>query len=154
MEIRRDAEEALREIEGGYGGRSAYAKALASMPFARTIGEMDAQYRAELTERSHGEGFLDFFGQRLVRGGLYLLDEPEAALTYFNQLVLLNMIRDAAAGDCQFILSTHSPVLCACPGAEIYELSPEGPVKTEYDSLTNVRFLRMFLSEREQLLRL
>ncbi|OQA73227.1 MAG: hypothetical protein BWY35_00726 [Firmicutes bacterium ADurb.Bin248] len=153
-EIRRDAEAALREIEEGYGGRSAYARGLASMPFARTIGEMDAQYRSDLTERSHGEGFLDFFGKRLVRGGLYLLDEPEAALTYFNQLVLLNMIRDAIAQDCQFILSTHSPVLCACPGAEIYELQPEGPVKTDYDSLANVRFLRMFLAEREKLLRL
>ncbi|HWQ58018.1 MAG TPA: AAA family ATPase [Clostridia bacterium] len=153
MEIRRDAEEALREIEEGYGGRSAYAKGLASMPFARTIGEMDGQYRTELSERSHGEGFLDFFGKRLVRGGLYLLDEPEAALTYFNQLVLLNMIRDAAAEDCQFILSTHSPVLCACPGAELYELRPEGAVKTDYDSLSNVRFLRMFLGEREKLLR-
>ncbi|HWQ58845.1 MAG TPA: AAA family ATPase, partial [Clostridia bacterium] len=85
--------------------------------------------------------------------GLYLLDEPEAALTYFNQLVLLNMIRDAAAEDCQFILSTHSPVLCACPGAELFELCPEGAVKTDYDSLSNVRFLRMFLGEREKLLR-
>lgn len=154
METRKDAEQALREIEDGYGGRSAYAKALAAMPFARTIGEMDAQFRTELTERSHGEGFLDFFGKRLVRGGLYLLDEPEAALTYFNQLVLLNMIRDAVAEDCQFILSTHSPVLCACPGAEIYELQPGGPVKREYDELADVRFLRMFLLERERLLRL
>ncbi len=151
--MREDAETALRGIEREYEHRSAAAKGLASMPFARTIGEMDGQYRTELTERSHGEGFLDFFGRRLVPGGLYFLDEPEAALTYFNQLVLLNMIRDAAEKGCQFILSTHSPVLCACPGAEIYELTEDGPKRTEYDALSNVQFLKMFLSERERLLR-
>jgi predicted ATPase len=151
--MRSDADQALREIERTYEGRSAYAKGLASMPFARTIGEMDAQYRTELTERSHGEGFLDFFGKRLVSGGLYFLDEPEAALSYFNQLVLLNMIRDAAEKNCQFIVSTHSPVLCACPGAQIYELREDGPVQTEYEALSNITFLKLFLNERERLLR-
>ena len=151
--MRTDAEQALREIESSYGGRSAYAKELAAMPFARTIGEMDAQYRTELTERSHGEGFLDFFGKRLVNGGLYFLDEPEAALTYFNQLVLLNMIRDAAGMNCQFVISTHSPVLCACPDADLYELREDGPVRTDYDSLSNIQFLKLFLNERERFLR-
>lgn len=151
--IREDAERALCEIEQSYKGRSAYAKELAAMPFAGTIGEMDAQYRTELTERSHGEGFLDFFGKRLVSGGLYFLDEPEAALTYFNQLVLLNMIREAADQDCQFVISTHSPVICACPGATIYELRPDGPAETDYDSLSDIKFLKLFVTERERLLR-
>lgn len=153
MEMREDAENALRRIEQEYENRSAYAKGLASMPFARTIGEMDGQYRTELTERSHGEGFLDFFGKRLVRGGLYFLDEPEAALTYFNQLVLLNMIREAVQNDCQFVVSTHSPVLCACPDAVIYELTPNGPARAQYEELSDVKFLKMFLFEREKLLR-
>lgn len=150
--MRAEAEEALRDIERSYAGRSSCAKGLAAMPFARTIGEMDGQYRQELTERSHGEGFLDFFGRRLVPGGLYFLDEPEAALTYFNQLVLLNMMRDAVARDCQFIVCTHSPVLCACPGAALYELRPEGAAACAYDELSDVRFLKLFLDERERFL--
>ncbi len=149
---RRDAEENLARVRREYEGRD-YALGYAVMPFERTLNEMDSQFQRELALRSHGEGFLDFFGARLVPNGLYLLDEPEAALTYFNQLVLLNMVREAVERGCQFIIATHSPVLCACPGAVIFQLEEGGPRETQYDDLADIQFLKLFLRDRERLLR-
>ena len=80
-----EAREGLRAVREGFEGRSAYARGLASQPFARTLGELETQYDRELLSASHGEGFLSFFAGRLGSGGLYLMDEPEGALSC-NQL--------------------------------------------------------------------
>lgn len=153
-QMRADAVRELETIESEYEGRSDYAKGLAAMPYARTIAEIDGQYGGDIGKRSHGEGFLDFFASRLHPNGLYLLDEPEGALSYENQLVMLALIRRAVRAGSQFILATHSPVLMGCPGAEIYELNEGRLRRREYEQLENIAFLRRFLADREGTMRL
>jgi predicted ATPase len=83
----------------------------------RAIGYMRGQ-KAALTSRygenldanSHGEGFMKLFESRLMPNGLYLLDEPEAALSPIRQLSLLSMMKQMVGQGCQFIVATHSPI--------------------------------------------
>lgn len=145
--MKREAYRDLRDVKENAGIRSAYAKSLASMPHARTLHELNALYENDIAARSHGEGFLDFFGARIGERGLYLLDEPEAALTFYNQYVLMNMLAQAQLNDSQFIISTHSPVLLAYPDACIYEIKNGEIEKSDFKSLENVKFLSAFLSD-------
>lgn len=145
--MRADAQEDLMEVERDYQGRSALAQELASMPHQRSLFELKRLYEHDITCRSHGEGHLDFYGARFQKGGLFLLDEPEGALSFFNQYVLLTMILDAAAKDGQFIISTHSPILLACPNARILHIQ-EGQIReVKYSELESVQFLKDFLSD-------
>jgi len=144
--MRTDAQEDLTEVERGYEGRSALARELASMPPQLSLYELKRLYAHDITCRSHGEGHLDFYGARFQKGGLFLLDEPEGALSFFNQYVLLTMILDAAKKGCQFIISTHSPILLACPDARILHIQ-EGQIReVKYGELESVQFLKDFLS--------
>jgi len=73
-----------------------------------------------LITQSHGQSILAFFSSRFQRPGLYLMDEPETALSPKSQMVLLNILKNALPGNrCQFIIATHSPILMACPEADI-----------------------------------
>lgn len=150
--MREEAEE-LRRIEREYDGRSGYAKDLARMPHASGLSAMQNMYSGELGAQSHGEGYIDFFGSRLQPNGLYLMDEPEGALSYYNQYVLMNMIANAVKRDCQFILSTHSPVLLAYPGATLYAFDNGALAETSFGRLENVSFLRDFLADPQRYLR-
>ncbi len=141
-DARRDLERADRESEG----RSAFARNQARMAYAGSLDALSGLYENDLSARSHGEGFLDFFGARLIDRGLYLLDEPEAALSPFNQYVLLAMIADAVKRGCQFVISTHAPVLLACPSARILAFENGALAETRFDELAGVRFLRDFLA--------
>lgn len=123
------------------------------MPHAHTLADLDSLYAGDLALCSHGEGFLDFFRSRLRPNGVYLLDEPEGALSYENQYALCLMILDAVKDGCQFLLATHSPVLSAIPGAEILEITGEGFRKTEYDRLESVQFLKLFLQRKDAMFR-
>lgn len=151
--MRTEARAALDDIYENQRYGSAYARQLASQPYAGALAQMQSMYEHDITARSHGEGFLDFFGGRIHPNGLYLLDEPEAALSFFNQYVLLNMIRDAAAQNCQFVISTHSPVLTALPDAEILQIEDGAISSIAYDSLPGVVFLRDFLAAPQRYLR-
>lgn len=144
--MRARAQEDLLDVERDYQGRSALAKEFASMPHQRSLAEIKRLYANDITCRSHGEGHLDFYGARFQQGGLFLLDEPEGALSFFNQYVLLTMILDAAKKGGQFIISTHSPILLACPDARILHLQ-EGRIReVRYGELESVQFLKDFLS--------
>jgi predicted ATPase len=83
-----------------------------------------------LITRSHGEGFLAFLESRVTERGLWILDEPESALSFRSCLRLLALLRAMTAVSSQVLPATHSPVLAALPGARIYELdgcaSPSG----------------------------
>lgn len=144
--MKREARRELADIKNNAAIKSAYAKSLASMPHARALYELDALYENDISARSHGEGFLDFFGARIAERGLYLLDEPEAALTFYNQYVLMNMLAQGELGGSQFIVSTHSPVLLAYPGACIYVLKDGAIKKSSFEELENVQFLSAFLA--------
>ncbi|NLG25423.1 MAG: AAA family ATPase [Clostridiales bacterium] len=151
--MREQAQGDLARTRDQYRDRSAFARGQAEMAHRRTLHELENLYENDLNARSHGEGFLDFYAGRLAPGGLYLMDEPEAALSYFNQFVLLNMIAEARKQGCQFIISTHSPVLLACPDAAIYEIADGRISRAAYDRLENVRFLKSFLAQPGRYLR-
>jgi predicted ATPase len=98
-----------------------------------------------LHEQSHGQSFLALAANRFGGDGLYVLDEPEAALSVTGALALLAVMVRAARAGAQFVLATHSPILLACPGARIYELDESGVDECEYDDLEVVRLTRGFL---------
>jgi predicted ATPase len=103
-----------------------------------------------LNSRSHGEGFLAFLESRRYERGLYLLDEPEAALSFRSCLTLIALLADAVAAGSQVIMATHSPVLAAFPGAQLWELSTDGISEVEFDSLALIRDWRDFLAAPER----
>ncbi|MBL1074545.1 AAA family ATPase [Nocardia sp. 2] len=105
-------------------------------------------------ERSHGESFIDLISNRFRPGGLYLLDEPEAALSVRGCLAVLAHVADLAARDSQLIVATHSPILLSLPGAMIYEISDTGEIhRTSYDDALPVRLTRDFLADPDRYLR-
>ncbi|HEY4825311.1 MAG TPA: AAA family ATPase, partial [Solirubrobacteraceae bacterium] len=106
-----------------------------------------------LHEQSHGESFLALAANRFGRESLYLLDEPEAALSVSSELALLAVVIRAARAGAQFIIATHSPILLACPDARIYEFDESGIGTPDYDDLEAVRLTRGFLATPERYLR-
>ncbi len=143
----------LQRIEIEYEDRSAHAKTLAMGPMRASIGDMERRYGADPDARSHGEAFLNFFQQRLVPRGLYLMDEPEAALSPQRQLALLAMMFDLVANDAQFIVATHSPLLLAYPGARIYSFDTTPIEPIEWAQAEHVRLTTDFLANPERYLR-
>ena len=142
----------LDELEVEYADRSPYAKRLAMGPMRRSLAELEERYGVDLDANSHGESFLRLFRSRLVPGGLYLLDEPEAALSPQSQLGLMAMIADTVAQDAQFIIATPSPILMAYPGATIVSFDEAPASVVEYGSLESVRLVREFLVAPERYL--
>ena len=106
-----------------------------------------------LHRQSHGESFLALAANRFGGEGLYLLDEPEAALSVTGALALLAVIVRAAREGAQFVIATHSPILLACPDAQIVEFSATGIAASAYDDLDAVRLTRGFLEAPERYLR-
>ena len=106
-----------------------------------------------LHERSHGESFIALVQHRFGPKGLYILDEPEAALSLRGNLALMRRMHDLVAEGSQFIISTHSPILLGYPDAKIYVLSSEGIAETAYEKTEVVELTRAFLDGREQFLR-
>jgi len=106
-----------------------------------------------LHAQSHGESFLALAANRFGADGLYLLDEPEAALSVTGALALLAIVTRAAHSGAQFVIATHSPVLLAAPAAQIYELDEEGINRAVYDDLEGVRQMRGFLDAPDRYLR-
>src|SRR3954469_25482919 len=107
-----------------------------------------------LLEQSHGEGFLQVLGGMTAEPGLYVLDEPEAALSFQGCLALLSIMIEMLEAGSQLILATHSPLLAALPGADLLQLTADGinPVTT-YDDTDLVSSWRAFLRAPEAYLR-
>jgi predicted ATPase len=99
-------------------------------------------------ERSHGESFLALAVHRFGPRGLYLLDEPESALSVHGSLALLARMVDLVAAGSQFIVATHSPILLAYPGAVIWQIGADGTMRrVDYDDADPVRMHRDFLAD-------
>ena len=114
---------------------------------------IDSYGGVSLHEQSHGESFLALIQNRFGPDGLYILDEPEAALSPGRQLALLARIHDLVQEGCQFLIATHSPLLLAYPGAVLYELSEPGIQRVEYEDTEHFRLTRDFLVHRERFFR-
>ncbi|MEV4656583.1 AAA family ATPase [Micromonospora sp. NPDC049301] len=117
------------------------------------LGVADGYGGASLHERSHGESFLDLATHRFKPGGLYLLDEPEAALSVHGCLALLTRIHDLVDAGSQFIIATHSPILLAAPHARILQIEPDGTIRhVDYDDAQPVLLTRSFLANPQRYL--
>ena len=115
---------------------------------------LTSRYGEDLHALSHGESFLTFFKSRCVPGGLYLIDEPEAALSPQRQLAFLSLMKELVEhGSAQFIIATHSPLLLAYPGARILTFDDGAVRETADDDLPHVTLTRHFLAEPERYLR-
>jgi len=114
------------------------------------IGSWDAYGGKSLHHQSHGEAFLSLFQNRFGGKAIYLLDEPEAALSPQRQLTFLRIIHDLEkSGEVQFIIATHSPILLGYPGAEILHFSEEGIQSIDYEETEHYQITKGFLQNRE-----
>jgi len=114
-----------RSILGAYGGKS-------------------------LHEQSHGESFFALFRNRFGPHGLYLLDEPEAALSPQRQMSFLRLMHDHCRAGAQFIIATHSPIIMAYPDAWIYSFGEAGIARTQYTDTEHYRVTRSFLGNPQR----
>ena len=105
-----------------------------------------------LHEQSHGEAFLALMLNRFHGEGLYLLDEPEAALSPSRQLSVLTRIHDLVQARSQFIIATHSPILMAYPDAYIYVFSNKGIERVAYQDTEHYRVTKDFLEKPQRML--
>jgi len=109
--------------------------------------------RTSLHEQSHGEAFLSLLSKRFNGNGLYILDEPEAALSPLRQLSVLSLMHDLIRNGSQFIIVTHSPILMAYPDASIYQFSEDSISPIEYSETEHYTITRDFLNRREAMLK-
>ncbi len=102
---------------------------------------------------SHGESFLALVQHRFRPGGLYFLDEPEAALSPMRLLTLLCELNALIKAGAQFFLATHSPILMALPGAQLLELTESGICEAAYETIEHVQITKRFLNDPQGMLR-
>ncbi len=105
-----------------------------------------------LHEQSHGESFMALLTQRFRGQGLYVLDEPEAALSPQRQLAALSRIHQLVKAGSQFIIATHSPILMAYPDARIYACLPDGLRRTDYTDTEHYQVTHDFLANPQRML--
>lgn len=121
---------------------------------ASTVPLLPSYGGRSLHERSHGESFLDLVTHRFGPDGLYVLDEPEAALSVKGCLALVARIAELVGQGCQFVIATHSPILLAVPGARILQIDADGDIeRVDYDEAEPVTLTRGFLGSPEAFLR-
>lgn len=113
---------------------------------------IDSYGGRSLHEQSHGESFLALLMKRFGGKGIYLLDEPEAALSPQRQLAVLSRIHDLVRDDSQFIMATHSPILMAYPDALIYQCGQDGIHPVAYEDTEHYQITRSFLMHPQRML--
>lgn len=151
--MRAELQARLGEVSEQFADASDYARGLAAGPARASLAALETSYGSGLDTRSHGEAFLALFQSRLVPNALYLLDEPEAALSPQSQLALIALVAETVADGCQFILATHSPILLAFPGATILSFDRVPIEAVRYEELQHVNVTRDFLNDPATYLR-
>jgi predicted ATPase len=120
---------------------------------AQNVSGLPGFWDADLTRQSHGEGFLTVLNARFDEPGIYLMDEPEAALSFTSCLGLVSLLGRLAASGAQVICATHSPLLTALPGAQILELGDHGIRPVAWAQLQLVDHWRRYLANPNLYLR-
>ncbi|MGR3932971.1 AAA family ATPase [Streptomyces sp. BRA346] len=145
--LRFDAAPRGRRMLGSWSARKGF--------FLRAETALDALERERLAPHSvsHGEGFLAAFREKFLQPGLYVMDEPEAALSFTSCLELLGHLDQLAESGGQIICATHSPLLTALPGADIIEVGEHGLRRTTWQDLTLVDHWRRYLTDPHSYLR-
>jgi predicted ATPase len=111
------------------------------------VNGLPGYWTSDVTRMSHGEGFLTVFEEMFAAPGLYLMDEPEAALSFSSCLQLVALMHRLGEVGAQVICATHSPVLASTPGADILELDDSGFRRTTWGELALVDHWRRYLAE-------
>lgn len=114
---------------------------------------IDSYGGKSLHEQSHGESFWALFMNRFSGNGLYILDEPEAALSPTRQMAMLVRMHELIGQQAQFIIATHSPIVMGYPWSTIYELTENGIQKTAYTETQNYMISKGFLDNHTGMLR-
>jgi len=117
------------------------------------VGATEFYGEVSLHHQSHGESFFTLISEHFVGSGLYLLDEPEAALSPARQLAMLAQIHELVKADSQFIIATHSPILMTYPGAVIYEFTDQEIRQVTYEETEHFQLMKRFINAPELTLR-
>jgi predicted ATPase len=125
-----------------------------SATYVDEIGAVQSYGGRSLHAQSHGESFFTLLDVRFRQNGLFLLDEPEAALSPQRQLAFLVLMNDTLRKykDAQFIISTHSPILAGFPGAEILSFDSDHIHPVGYEQIPSVQISKRFLGDRRNFL--
>ncbi|MED4203019.1 AAA family ATPase [Neobacillus mesonae] len=105
-----------------------------------------------LHEQSHGEAFFATFLHRFGGNGIYILDEPEAALSPLRQMSMLTRIHDLVQDNSQFIIATHSPIIMAYPDAKIFEFTDTGIIESKLEETNHYRMMKQFFDDKNRML--
>ncbi|GEL46726.1 ABC transporter, ATP-binding protein [Cellulomonas hominis] len=146
-------EHLLLERGAGASRRGFFLRAETMHGFYTYLEDNPGGGDAAFHDMSHGESFLAVVQDRMRGRGLYVLDEPESALSFTGSLALLAHLRGLVAAGAQVVLSTHSPVLAALPGAQVLEVGPWGLREQAWEDTDLVLSWRGFLGAPERYLR-
>lgn len=143
-------------VKKGYPKDGFFLRAESFYNVATEIERLGATHNyggKSLHAQSHGESFLALVRYRFLGNGLYILDEPEAALSPSRQLTLLATIHQLVEEGSQFIIATHSPILLTCPNAQIYQLTESDIQEVDYEQTEHFQLTKMFLDNPKRMLR-
>lgn len=107
-----------------------------------------------LHEQSHGESFMALIKNRFYGNGLYILDEPEAALSPLRQMSLISRIHELVKQNSQFIIATHSPIILSYPDSKIYQIEKEKLQSIDYKETDHYIITKNFLNNPEKMLKI
>ncbi|GAB3970498.1 AAA family ATPase [Actinoallomurus acanthiterrae] len=148
------ASEGARLIRGPRHRRKGFFfRAETLFNLGQNVSGMYGFWEESLTEQSHGEGFFTVLEAMFTEPGLYLMDEPEAALSFTSCLRLVALLDHLGKIGGQVICASHSPILTATPGADILELGEHGVRRTSWEKLQLVDHWRRFMAKPELYLR-
>ncbi len=122
--------------------------------YDENIGTLKAFGHRPIHARSHGEQFFDLLTAKISGNGLYLFDEPEAALSPSRQLAALKALDDLVKEHSQFIIATHSPILMAYPRAKILQINDGQLEEISYEETEHYHVTRDFLNRHERMLQM
>ncbi|MEF3306149.1 AAA family ATPase [Paenibacillus sp. GYB003] len=156
--------ECIRLVRGAQKPRDGFFfRAESYYNLASHIDELDSEFSysppikqsyggKSLHEQSHGESFFATFVHRFGGQGLYVLDEPEAALSPLRQMAMLARIHELVGAGSQFIISTHSPIVMAYPDSFLYHLTPDGIETKTLEQTDHYIIMKQFLNNKEKMI--
>ncbi|WP_242613190.1 AAA family ATPase [Herbihabitans rhizosphaerae] len=140
--------EGARQRGGPRGKKKGYfLRAETAFGFMEVVSGMAGYWDEDTSSMSHGEGFLTVFDSMFREPGLYLMDEPEAALSFQSCLQLVGLMHRLGRSGAQVICATHSPILASTPDAEIIEIGDHGFRSANWDQLEIVANWRRYMND-------
>lgn len=130
-----------------------FLRAETAFNMTENLSGVAGYWDADTAAMSHGEGFLEVFDAMFQEPGLYIMDEPEAALSFTSCLRLVALMHELGRSGAQIVCATHSPILASTPGADIVEVGDHGMRRTTWAELELVDHWRRYLSNPESYLR-